>query len=203
MTLKMNYDGLYKIISGGQTGADAGGLIAGWRMGILTGGTAPDNFKTQLGPNPLLETFGLRPGGDYNQRTKTNILDSDGTVVIGVDLTSPGSRLTINTAKKLGKPVLTLDIRNLMEVLPAGNEFDSLAIVRQHGVRLFEFIVENQIGILNVAGNREILEKNNPHNFAGSSPITAMTDYIVCFALDLLQIDDLLIYKNECDESRV
>ena len=202
MILKMNYDGLYKIISGGQTGADAGGLIAGWRMGILTGGTAADSFKTQLGSNPLLETLGLRPCGNYNQRTKTNIVDSDGTVVIAYDLSSPGSRLTINTAKKLDKPVLTLDIRDLIEVLPKGNDFDSLSLVREHGVRLFDFIVQNRIGVLNVAGNREILEKDNHHNFSGSTPVTVVTDYSVCFALDLLQIEDLLIFKNEVDESR-
>ncbi len=39
-----------KIISGGQTGADRGGLLAGEALKIETGGTAPPIFMTELGP---------------------------------------------------------------------------------------------------------------------------------------------------------
>lgn len=43
-TLKMTnpgYLGLRKVISGGQTGADRGGIDAAFEMGLKTGGHAP------------------------------------------------------------------------------------------------------------------------------------------------------------------
>ena len=54
---------LAKIISGGQTGADTGGLLAGKRLGIKTGGTAPPRFMTDAGTNYALHlSFGLVEG---------------------------------------------------------------------------------------------------------------------------------------------
>jgi len=41
--------GLEMVISGGQTGADRGGLIAAKELGIPTGGTAPLGYKTEAG----------------------------------------------------------------------------------------------------------------------------------------------------------
>lgn len=41
---------LRKIISGGQTGADQGGLRAGRLLHLETGGTAPHNWMTEQGP---------------------------------------------------------------------------------------------------------------------------------------------------------
>ncbi|KKL28978.1 hypothetical protein LCGC14_2369790, partial [marine sediment metagenome] len=77
---------LLKVISGGQTGADQGGLEAGKELGLETGGTAPLGWKTEDGPQPeLLKGFGLRectqPG--YPVRTRRNVLTSDGTVIFG------------------------------------------------------------------------------------------------------------------------
>ena len=43
-----------KIISGGQTGADRGGLLAGRHLGIETGGTAPPDFITEVGVDDSL-----------------------------------------------------------------------------------------------------------------------------------------------------
>ena len=48
-----------KVISGGQTGADQGGLMAAWERGIATGGAVPFEYRTNLGPNPILEALGL------------------------------------------------------------------------------------------------------------------------------------------------
>lgn len=51
---------LTKIISGGQTGADEGGLEGARLLGIPTGGTAPKGYRTENGPNlTLRDTYGL------------------------------------------------------------------------------------------------------------------------------------------------
>jgi len=49
-----------RIISGGQTGADLGGLVGARRIGIETGGTAPRGYKTEKGSQvDALKAFGL------------------------------------------------------------------------------------------------------------------------------------------------
>jgi len=73
-----------RIISGGQTGADQGGLIAARELGIPSGGTAPKDWLTESGSNEqLLRSFGLvecaEPG--YDARTRKNVVDSDGTLL--------------------------------------------------------------------------------------------------------------------------
>lgn len=44
--------GVTKIISGGQTGGDIGGVRAGKQLGVETGGTLPNGWKTQDGSKP-------------------------------------------------------------------------------------------------------------------------------------------------------
>lgn len=126
---------LTKIISGGQTGADQGGLEAGKELGLITGGTAPMGWRTEKGPNSkLLSEYGLvecsLPG--YPARTELNILNSDGTVIFG-NIDEPGSSLTLTLCRKLKKPYL---------VNPSIEEF-------------LNFVEVWPISTLNVAGNRE------------------------------------------------
>ena len=48
-----------KIISGFQTGADIGGILAAKRLGLETGGTMPKGFRTEDGPRPeFAELYG-------------------------------------------------------------------------------------------------------------------------------------------------
>lgn len=126
-----------KIISGGQSGADQGGLAAGKQLGLETGGTAPKNWITEFGTRPiLLKGYGLVedtvPG--YNHRTGLNIKNSDGTVVFG-DSSSVGSRLTIGLCGNLNPPkpcILNPGVKDFLAWLEA-----------------------YKIETLNVAGNRE------------------------------------------------
>jgi len=125
---------LRRIISGGQSGADFGALRAGKVLGLETGGWMPKGFRTEEGPAPWKGTqFGLRehPSAAYQPRTKQNILDTDATVIFG-DLSSPGSRLTLVTAK-LYRPW----------------------IVNPEGAELQAWIDCHTVTTLNVAGNRE------------------------------------------------
>jgi len=124
-----------KIISGGQTGADQGGLEAGKELDLQTGGTAPMGYRTEEGAMPSLG-LKYRLGEDssylYPPRTQRNVRNSDGTVIFG-QLTSPGSKLTIRLCKDLKKPLIAN---------PEKSDF-------------LKWVEENNIKILNVAGNRE------------------------------------------------
>ena len=65
-----------KIISGGQTGADIGGLVGAERCAIATGGCAPRNYRTENGPQVILKSrFGLiaHPSPNYRDRTQENV----------------------------------------------------------------------------------------------------------------------------------
>ena len=132
------YTGLKKIGSGGQIGADQAGLEVGQELGLETGGTAPPGWITTTGPDPdVLQSFGLVEGESdpkiYRKRTIKNVEDYDGTVIFG-NVKSPGSRLTLLAARKANKPV----IQN-----PTAEE-------------LRDWMAENNIESLNVAGNRKI-----------------------------------------------
>jgi hypothetical protein len=48
-----------KVMSGGQTGADHGGLRAARRCGIATGGWAPRGWLTEAGPAEWLAEWDL------------------------------------------------------------------------------------------------------------------------------------------------
>src|SRR5262245_35594312 len=100
-----------KIISGGQTGADQGALLAARDLGLPTGGTAPQGWMTETGPQELLlKSFGLieceRRG--YPARTRKNVLDADGTLIVGPYRTG-GSALTVAIARELMKPLFHVD----------------------------------------------------------------------------------------------
>lgn len=125
---------LKKVISGGQTGVDRFGLEIAKELGIQTGGTAPKNYKTENGCDLTLKDFGLveDTSSDYDSRTEKNIIDSQGTVIFG-DVKSPGTKLTIKLLKQHNKKYI---------------ENPTVEGLKQ-------FITENNIEVLNVAGNRK------------------------------------------------
>lgn len=138
---------LKQIISGGQTGADWAGLMAAVALGIETGGTAPNGWRICLpdgsdGSNPGLADFGLveHESRDYPPRTIQNVRDADGTVWFGY-ADSLGGKLTLSTAKKLNKP----------------------CIVDPEPEELRQWVVDNNIQVLNISGNRT--SKLNPEIF--------------------------------------
>jgi len=124
-----------KIISGGQTGADRGGLEAARTVMIPTGGNAPKGYKTEDGPDlSLRDRYGLseHPSDDYRARTEANVLEADATAIFG-DVFSAGSLLTRSLCREFKKP----SIEN-----PTPEE-------------LRRWIEEYNIKVLNIAGNRE------------------------------------------------
>lgn len=165
-----NYDGLpskteivqllsnkvIKIISGGQTGVDTIGLQVAKELGIETGGTAPKNFLRERGyDNEDISSYGLveitdeeqadytlrkHKSDPYTARTELNVRNSDGTVYFSTDKDSIGKIATARAAKEWNKPFLEN---------PTVEELRS-------------WITENNIKVLNVAGNRGT--KLNPDN---------------------------------------
>ena len=111
-----------KIISGGQTGADQGGLLAARDLGIKTGGWAPKGWITEVGPYPFLRYFGLvqHSSPNYPPRTRMNCQDSDLTVIFG-DMKSPGCKLTLSICREDDIPVLinpdSQELRDMCEQL--------------------------------------------------------------------------------------
>ncbi len=138
-----------KVISGGQTGADQGGLLAAWERGIPTGGFCPAEYRTNLGPNPLLELLGLEAtnSASYGERTLLNVERSDVTVLFGFNLSSPGSQLTLRTARELQKPIF------LFEFPHAKKNSASLEIALVEKAVIF--IADHHPRVVNVAGNRD------------------------------------------------
>ena len=131
---------LTKIISGGQTGADQGGLEAAISLGIPTGGKMPKGFLTENGPGPeLARKYNMQEliSPEYAPRTRYNVVDSDATVIFG-KLSSPGSKTTLKMCKNSKRPWL---------VIEDFNEFN-LALFKS-------FIQRYKVNTLNVAGNRE------------------------------------------------
>ena len=126
-----------KIISGGQTGADLGGLEGAKDAGIETGGHAPKGYRTEKGTGclDLKWLYGLEEteASNYNARTLLNIKNSDGTAIFADKLDSRGTVLTINMCREMNKPYICN---------PTVDE-------------LIGFISFHKISTLNVAGNRE------------------------------------------------
>lgn len=101
-----------KIISGGQTGADIGGLVAAEALGLPTGGFAPRGWKTEKGPQPILGSrFGLveSEASGYPTRTRQNIEAADLTLVFARLPLKGGSRMTMKMADQLDKVCYAID----------------------------------------------------------------------------------------------
>jgi len=131
---------LDKIISGGQTGADRAALDTALKFNIPHGGWIPKGKKTESGPLPDVYQLSEMPTQDYPERTRQNILDASGTVIIARGALSGGSKLTHTFARVTGKPNCHID-------LLTHDIFESAMILQS-------FILENHIRILNVAGPR-------------------------------------------------
>lgn len=135
-----------KVISGGQTGADIGGLIGAEMVGVETGGWMPKGFLTCEGAKPELgRRFNLKETDNtrYPPRTAMNVRDSDGTIIFGFP--SPGTNLTVKLCNQYKKQYLR--IRNTKEFTPK-----DLEIIQK-------WIIRHKIETLNVAGNRESRNK--------------------------------------------
>jgi hypothetical protein len=184
MTIKYHYEGLTKVISGGQTGVDSGGIGAAHMMGVATGGTVPKGWKTDRGPNPLLECFGMTEhhSTDYGPRTEQNVKNSDATLIIVLDLTTPGTRLTMRLCRDHQKPHFILHLT--LDMIDKG--FDEHLETKADEV--VAFLKEHQVRVLNVAGHRD-----SRH----STEMFQLSCGFVSLVLQALDADNLLVRDTD------
>jgi len=130
-----------KIVSGGQTGADRAGLDVARRWDFPYGGWCPAGRKAEDGPISTLYQLVETPSASYLQRTEWNARDSDGTVIFTMAAAlSGGSKRTAEFAAKHRKPWIHLAWQ--------ASSYESPARLLQ------QFVEENSVQVLNVAGTR-------------------------------------------------
>jgi len=127
-------------VSGGQTGVDRGALDAALAAGFPCGGWAPGDRMAEDGVIPEKYALVALPKGGYRQRTRQNVIDSDGTAILYFETLKGGTRLTRNLGALLGKPYVLIDARQKSQTVAAG------AILKS--------VEEYGISVLNVAGPR-------------------------------------------------
>ena len=138
---------LRKIVSGGQTGVDRAALDAAIFHDIPHGGWCPLGRRSEDGQIPVIYQLTETESRNYAVRTEQNVRDSDGTLILFEDLLSRGTELTARLTRKLGRPMLKVDISGFCE-------WDDEKFDRE--VRaVAEWVQRENIGVLNVAGPRE------------------------------------------------
>lgn len=160
-----------RIVSGGQTGADRGALDFAIQHGYTHGGWAPYGRQAEDGLIPLKYQLSELPDGGYRQRTRRNVEDSDGTLIINIGDLEGGSLATKSFAQQQSKPVLVFQVD---AGIPISAAQSVLAWLREHTIKT-----------LNVAGPREskrpgiyrltykLLEAIDAQLGAGAGPTTS------------------------------
>ena len=129
-----------RIVSGGQTGVDRGALDAALAAGAPCGGWCPRGRRAEDGAIPARYPLREAPNAGYFERTRRNVRDSHGTLVLCWGTPRGGTAATVGLAARLGRPCLVIDMED---------EDDAGA-----ADRVLSWIGEHGIGVLNVAGPR-------------------------------------------------
>ncbi len=125
------------IVSGGQTGVDRAALDFALSHGISCGGWCPKGRRAEDGPIPVRYPLKETATANYAERTRCNVRDSDGTLILTRGGPTGGTALTVECAETLSRPVMVVD-------LDTGTD---PAAVRQ-------WISNEAIQTLNIAGPR-------------------------------------------------
>lgn len=150
---------LRKVISGGQTGVDRGAIGAALHAGFPYGGMIPSGRQAEDGQVPACFTEMVESTGGYAQRTRENVDQSDGNLILNP---SPrldgGTKLTAEIAQERGAQLLVLDVGRLYEwrLQDEPAKFFGSILVDQIMMWLrLRWLGLHPVHILNVAGPRE------------------------------------------------
>ena len=133
--------GVTRIVSGGQTGADRAALDWAIAHRVPHGGWCPAGRRAEDGVIDKRYALTELSSRDYRQRTRRNIEDSDGTLILNLGELDGGTRATLQFAKRMKRPVLVVQA----DSAPPEES------VREAARWLREF----KIATLNIAGPRE------------------------------------------------
>lgn len=129
----------FVVMSGGQTGADRGGLDAAIEMDVPHRGWVPRGRRAEDGRVPDHYNLQECQEARYDYRTELNVADSQATVIFTYGPLLSGSLQTQQLTLKHRKPCLWIDFTSPGD----------------HVSQLVQFIQGHNIRELNVAGNRE------------------------------------------------
>jgi len=132
-----------RVISGGQTGADRGGLDAAIDLGLPHGGFCPKGRLAEDGVIPERYQLEETPSAEYAERTRKNVEAADATVAFAYGPPTGGSAFTVTCAETLSRPFLAVDLN-------ASSAFGACLL-------LDEFVKRLRPRTLNIAGSRESL----------------------------------------------
>ncbi|RPI15361.1 MAG: hypothetical protein EHM60_04590 [Lysobacterales bacterium] len=128
------------IVSGGQSGVDRGALDAALDCGTPCAGWCPEGRTAEDGVIPGRYPLSELPGAGPPERTRRNVADSDGTLILLQGALHGGTAYTHATCVELGKPVLLVDA--------------AVTRTADAAARALEFVAAHGIRRLNVAGPR-------------------------------------------------
>jgi len=120
---------------------DRGALDAALEHRFPCGGWCPPGRLAEDGAIPLTYPVTEMDHGGYEQRTRRNVLESDGTVVIYFGYLEGGTEYTAQQCRLVGKPHILIDADETPQVRAA----DLIA----------SFAKAYSVGTLNVAGPRQ------------------------------------------------
>jgi len=99
-----------KVISGGQTGADRGGLDAALTSGVKHGGWCPRGRRAEDGVIPSRYELTETDTSAYVVRSRMNVCDARATLVFTYGEPMGGSLTTLKLCEKEKKPGLHCDL---------------------------------------------------------------------------------------------
>lgn len=129
--------GVEKIISGGQTGVDRAALDVALEFEFPCGGWCPKGRWAEDGRLPARYPLWETNSTNYASRTRRNVRESDGTLILTIGEPTGGTLMTAQYARKQRKPFLIADLQQFPQVADA-----------------IEWLQSEQIRILNIAGPR-------------------------------------------------
>ena len=129
---------LNKIVSSGSTGVDRAALDVGLALGLPIGGWCPRGRRAEDGRIPARYPLVETPERHYEARTRRNIEDSDGTLILNRGTLDGGTALTARHARQIGQPCRVVALEE--GITPAAFR---------------EWLAAYHIRVLNVAGPRE------------------------------------------------
>lgn len=128
---------LRRIVSGGQTGVDRGGLETALALGLDHGGWCPAGRLAEDGSIPSRYQLRETDSSEYPVRTEQNVIDSDATLILYEGRLRGGSLLTLRLCRQWSRPHCVARVD------------------REETAKVRDWLADVQPETLNVAGPRE------------------------------------------------